>query len=138
MAYLKLLANGSVCQLDPFFTSLLFFVVETALLSLLTTQYVFLVCFFSVLYTLLICLVVLFCNSFIISFDNGVLIINKYQEQLIDFAFFCSNLVELVDILGCDWAEIATFMNGRSGKQCRERWYNHLGPKIKVSFFNPF
>lgn len=24
------------------------------------------------------------------------------------------------------WAEIATFIPGRSGKQCRERWLNHL------------
>ncbi|XP_045797872.1 transcription factor MYB64-like [Trifolium pratense] len=42
-----------------------------------------------------------------------------------------SNLVELVDTFGYDWSMIAKFMNGRNGKQCRERWYNHLQPKIK-------
>jgi len=24
------------------------------------------------------------------------------------------------------WAEIASFLPNRSGKQCRERWHNHL------------
>lgn len=24
------------------------------------------------------------------------------------------------------WAEIASFLKNRSGKQCRERWHNHL------------
>ncbi|GAU13125.1 hypothetical protein TSUD_174250 [Trifolium subterraneum] len=42
-----------------------------------------------------------------------------------------SNLVELVDTYGFDWSKIAKFMNGRNGKQCRERWHNHLRPQIK-------
>jgi len=41
-----------------------------------------------------------------------------------------------------NWVDIAKSMNGRIGKQCRERWYNHLQPDIKVSFLkikkNPF
>ncbi|KAL1547607.1 transcription factor MYB3R-3-like [Salvia divinorum] len=28
------------------------------------------------------------------------------------------------------WSFIANFVNGRNGKQCRERWYNHLDPAI--------
>ena len=28
------------------------------------------------------------------------------------------------------WSTIATFMPGRQGKQCRERWHNHLNPQI--------
>lgn len=28
------------------------------------------------------------------------------------------------------WSFIAKFMTGRLGKQCRERWHNHLNPKI--------
>jgi hypothetical protein len=28
------------------------------------------------------------------------------------------------------WSFIAKFMRGRLGKQCRERWHNHLNPKI--------
>ncbi|CAI9097925.1 OLC1v1034447C1 [Oldenlandia corymbosa var. corymbosa] len=29
------------------------------------------------------------------------------------------------------WAQIAEKMTGRAGKQCRERWHNHLRPDIK-------
>eukprot|EP00516_Mucochytrium_quahogii_P011322 CAMPEP_0203784530 /NCGR_PEP_ID=MMETSP0100_2-20121128/513_1 /ASSEMBLY_ACC=CAM_ASM_000210 /TAXON_ID=96639 /ORGANISM=" , Strain NY0313808BC1" /LENGTH=509 /DNA_ID=CAMNT_0050686513 /DNA_START=32 /DNA_END=1558 /DNA_ORIENTATION=- len=29
------------------------------------------------------------------------------------------------------WSEIATLIPGRIGKQCRERWFNHLDPSIK-------
>lgn len=28
------------------------------------------------------------------------------------------------------WNFIASFLPGRIGKQCRERWHNHLDPKI--------
>ncbi|XP_021904373.1 transcription factor MYB3R-2-like isoform X1 [Carica papaya] len=31
------------------------------------------------------------------------------------------------------WSEIAKHLPGRIGKQCRERWYNHLNPEIKRS-----
>ena len=29
------------------------------------------------------------------------------------------------------WSEIANRLPGRIGKQCRERWFNHLDPMIK-------
>lgn len=29
------------------------------------------------------------------------------------------------------WSSIASHLKGRLGKQCRERWYNHLNPAIK-------
>lgn len=29
-----------------------------------------------------------------------------------------------------NWSHIATCMGGRSGKQCRERWHNHLSPAV--------
>ncbi|XP_058081349.1 transcription factor MYB98-like [Magnolia sinica] len=29
------------------------------------------------------------------------------------------------------WSHIASMLDGRIGKQCRERWYNHLRPDIK-------
>jgi hypothetical protein len=29
------------------------------------------------------------------------------------------------------WSEIAEAIPGRIGKQCRERWFNHLDPSIK-------
>jgi hypothetical protein len=28
------------------------------------------------------------------------------------------------------WSFIAKFVEGRAGKQCRERWHNHLNPNI--------
>lgn len=34
------------------------------------------------------------------------------------------------------WALIAEKMAGRAGKQCRERWRNHLRPDIKVLFMS--
>jgi myb proto-oncogene protein len=42
-------------------------------------------------------------------------------------------LVELVERHGQQrWSLIATYLTGRIGKQCRERWHNHLRPDIKV------
>ncbi|KAJ1426815.1 SANT/Myb domain [Sesbania bispinosa] len=39
---------------------------------------------------------------------------------------------ELVMIKGKkSWSEISKFLPGRIGKQCRERWHNHLNPDIK-------
>ena len=29
------------------------------------------------------------------------------------------------------WTAIAAELPGRQGKQCRERWHNHLNPRIK-------
>ncbi len=28
------------------------------------------------------------------------------------------------------WSDIAKYLPGRIGKQCRERWFNHLNPNI--------
>ncbi|KVI11900.1 Homeodomain-like protein, partial [Cynara cardunculus var. scolymus] len=44
-----------------------------------------------------------------------------------------SKLFDLVMELGPkNWAAIAESMEGRAGKQCRERWYNHVRPDIKT------
>ncbi|XP_057859399.1 uncharacterized protein LOC131068221 [Cryptomeria japonica] len=41
-------------------------------------------------------------------------------------------LTELVEMFGTKrWAAVARSIPGRIGKQCRERWYNHLDPSIK-------
>ncbi|BFI12091.1 protein Mp3R-MYB5 [Marchantia polymorpha subsp. ruderalis] len=41
-------------------------------------------------------------------------------------------MLELVKTFGTKrWAAIARAMPGRNSKQCRERWCNHLDPKIK-------
>ncbi|KAM4562989.1 v-myb avian myeloblastosis viral oncogene homolog-like 2a isoform 2-T2 [Odontesthes bonariensis] len=43
-------------------------------------------------------------------------------------------IVELVDKYGSrNWTLIAKHLKGRMGKQCRERWHNHLDPMIKKS-----
>lgn len=41
-------------------------------------------------------------------------------------------IVELVKKYGArKWSVIAKHLPHRSGKQCRERWHNHLNPDIK-------
>ncbi|ENN81240.1 hypothetical protein D910_06930 [Dendroctonus ponderosae] len=43
-------------------------------------------------------------------------------------------VVELVNKYGAKkWTLIARHLKGRIGKQCRERWHNHLNPRIKKS-----
>ena len=40
-------------------------------------------------------------------------------------------LLQLVTELGpCHWSVIASYLEGRAGKQCRERWHNHLSPEV--------
>lgn len=42
-------------------------------------------------------------------------------------------LIQLVKQYGVrKWSYIAQMLPGRIGKQCRERWHNHLRPDIKV------
>ncbi|KAK6158161.1 hypothetical protein DH2020_005475 [Rehmannia glutinosa] len=42
------------------------------------------------------------------------------------------SIIELVGKYGSKkWSAIAKFLPGRIGKQCRERWHNHLDPSIK-------
>jgi hypothetical protein len=42
-----------------------------------------------------------------------------------------ATVIELVEKFGTKkWSLIARQLNGRLGKQCRERWYNHLDPSI--------
>ncbi|EFC46449.1 predicted protein, partial [Naegleria gruberi] len=41
-------------------------------------------------------------------------------------------ILQLVKTYGPEnWSMIASHLPGRIGKQCRERWYNHLDPSIK-------
>lgn len=41
-------------------------------------------------------------------------------------------LTEIVNNNGAsNWTEVAKSLPGRIGKQCRERWHNHLDPNIK-------
>ena len=41
-------------------------------------------------------------------------------------------VIQLVQLYGPQqWTQIAEHLPGRIGKQCRERWHNHLNPRIK-------
>eukprot|EP01117_Protostelium_nocturnum_P013411 TRINITY_DN4999_c1_g1_i2.p1 TRINITY_DN4999_c1_g1~~TRINITY_DN4999_c1_g1_i2.p1 ORF type:complete len:578 (+),score=126.48 TRINITY_DN4999_c1_g1_i2:275-2008(+) len=35
------------------------------------------------------------------------------------------------------WSHIASHLHGRIGKQCRERWHNHLNPSIRKDAWSP-
>jgi len=41
------------------------------------------------------------------------------------------NIVLKYGVDNVKWSKIAKHLQGRIGKQCRERWYNHLNPAIK-------
>lgn len=41
------------------------------------------------------------------------------------------NIVFKYGVDNVKWSKIANQLQGRIGKQCRERWYNHLNPEIK-------
>uniref|UniRef100_A0A8C1TZJ6 V-myb avian myeloblastosis viral oncogene homolog-like 2b n=1 Tax=Cyprinus carpio TaxID=7962 RepID=A0A8C1TZJ6_CYPCA len=47
-------------------------------------------------------------------------------------------VIELVKKYGNkQWAMVAKHLKGRLGKQCRERWHNHLNPDVKKSSWTP-
>ncbi|KAL1021401.1 hypothetical protein UPYG_G00012820 [Umbra pygmaea] len=47
-------------------------------------------------------------------------------------------VIELVTKYGTkQWAIVARHLKGRLGKQCRERWHNHLNPDVKKSLWTP-
>eukprot|EP00924_Labyrinthula_sp_SR-Ha-C_P013156 augustus_masked-scaffold_12-processed-gene-11.6-mRNA-1 protein AED:0.51 eAED:0.52 QI:0/-1/0/1/-1/1/1/0/309 len=42
------------------------------------------------------------------------------------------NLAEAIGLYGPQsWSKVARCLEGRKGKQCRERWHNHLSPDVK-------
>jgi len=47
-------------------------------------------------------------------------------------------LQEIVEKNGAHrWSTVATYLPGRMGKQCRERWFNHLCPDVKKGAWTP-
>lgn len=46
-------------------------------------------------------------------------------------------IVECINAGVTKWSEIAARIPGRIGKQCRERWFNHLDPSINKSAWSP-
>ncbi|KAH0521571.1 Myb-related protein A [Microtus ochrogaster] len=58
------------------------------------------------------------------------------QHGTDDWTLIASHLqvIELVQKYGPKrWSLIAKHLKGRIGKQCRERWHNHLNPEVKKS-----
>ena len=53
-----------------------------------------------------------------------------YELSLTLFLFPCSFYIQSG---AKKWSSIANNIEGRSGKQCRERWHNHLNPSINKS-----
>jgi len=54
------------------------------------------------------------------------------QRVLVRFRQEDAKLRGLVDVYGtAKWSVVAGELGGRSGKQCRERWHNHLNPSVK-------
>ena len=50
-----------------------------------------------------------------------------------------NQIIELVGKYGArKWSVIAKYLPQRTGKQCRERWHNHLNPEIKKGPWTEF
>lgn len=57
-----------------------------------------------------------------------------YLNSVFTFVFFSGQIVELVAKYGTKhWTLISKHLKGRLGKQCRDRWHNHLDPMISKS-----
>ena len=83
---------------------------------------------------------------------NPALVKGPWKEEVALFLFLFSSilclltlnikednkLVELVEKYGPkDWSTIASHIQGRIGKQCRERWFNHLSPEVRKTNWSP-
>ncbi|OWZ04172.1 Myb-like DNA-binding protein [Phytophthora megakarya] len=54
------------------------------------------------------------------------------------WSFEEDSTLEQMVLQGChSWGEVAAHIPGRTAKQCRERWRNHLDPSINKSPFTP-
>jgi hypothetical protein len=71
-------------------------------------------------------------NKFISPMERRAVLKNPLREPIRKFSLEeDSKLNSLVGSLGInDWVRIALEMNGRSARQCRERWQNYLRPDI--------
>mmetsp|Transcript_31659 Transcript_31659/g.79088 ORF Transcript_31659/g.79088 Transcript_31659/m.79088 type:complete len:423 (+) Transcript_31659:560-1828(+) len=49
-----------------------------------------------------------------------------------------ATLLKMIEVHGAQsWSTIASFLVGRVGKQCRERWFNHLCPEVVKGDWTP-
>mmetsp|Transcript_15729 Transcript_15729/g.31296 ORF Transcript_15729/g.31296 Transcript_15729/m.31296 type:complete len:419 (+) Transcript_15729:400-1656(+) len=68
-----------------------------------------------------------------ISGDDGTLLVKKPTSTKRSWSSDeDTKLKDLVALHGTSkWTTVAEALGGRSGKQCRERWHNHLNPDVK-------
>lgn len=67
----------------------------------------------------------------LLSLSQRVCLVVFVKDYNMDIS--CRLLIRLVEQYGLKkWSHIAQMLHGRIGKQCRERWHNHLRPNIKV------
>ncbi|OXB55145.1 hypothetical protein ASZ78_001376 [Callipepla squamata] len=58
----------------------------------------------------------------------------EFAFGIMTYLPFVFQVIELVQKYGPKrWSLIAKHLKGRIGKQCRERWHNHLNPEVKKS-----
>ncbi|KAJ0408186.1 hypothetical protein ATCC90586_006496 [Pythium insidiosum] len=71
--------------------------------------------------------------------EDSLGIFTDEAEQLKRLVLWgCTQMLELVKSHGPGkWAVIASYLPGRNGKQCRERWHNQLNPAIKKGPWTP-
>lgn len=73
--------------------------------------------------------------------DEDELLVKHVQKQI--KAYQARNKTNdgtesvLLDEIKLDWVEISAGVGSRTGKQCRERWINHLNPDLKKSRWTP-
>jgi len=60
---------------------------------------------------------------FILFFEDVKIYCNVYRK-----------LKEMVALEPKKWTKVAKHFEGRTPKQCRERWHNHARPNVKVFF----
>lgn len=63
-------------------------------------------------------------------FRNFHYLLSKFSISEIWTADQDEKLKELVAQHGMSWTKIGELFRERNGKQCRERWYNHLDPAV--------
>lgn len=74
--------------------------------------------------------------------DQPMLHPTRYHPDLVKGSWTRSedlHILELVKKYGArKWSVISKHLPHRTGKQCRERWHNHLNPEIKKTPWTEF
>lgn len=74
---------------------------------------------------------------FLLSFNGHMIFIFQEKKISISLKLHLIWFVQVIDLVRKygpkRWSVIAKHLQGRIGKQCRERWHNHLNPEVKKS-----